>query len=239
MKRFLNKHKDRIGFVLGSGPSLRNLNPELLKPHITIAVSDAILKVPFANYYFSNDYSSTLLKSWLMLKNVKCKLIINKTAGGFGSYEPKTGMRVFEGIDKDRIIYFEVERKLKMEKEANKLKLASSSSHTAVHFAHILGCNPIVLLGCDCLYVNGKKHFTDFPNQPAGGFIKPEYEKLSPDWSGVKSNDTDGELNAHHNTWRKIRRHNSNINIIDASGGLLNMFPRMPLEEVLKQYGKS
>ncbi len=238
MKRFLNIHKGKMAFVLGSGPSLRNLNPDLLKPHVVIAVNAAILKTPSADYYFSNDFTCTLLKYWLSLKNIKCELIINHTTGGFGAYEPRTGIRVFEGIDKNRITYFEVERKLKMDKEANKLKLASSSAHTAVHFAHILGCSPIVLLGCDCQYEKNCKHYYDFPNQPDGGYIKPEFKKFSPDWEGVIGGNTDGEQHHHYNAWQKIRKNNPNINIINASGGRLTMFPRMSLEEVLKRYGK-
>ncbi len=238
IKGFVDKHKGRLCFVLGSGPSLRNLNPDLLKSHITIAVNEAILKVPDADYYFSDDYATTLLKSWLILKNIKCKLIINKTAGGFGSYEPKTGVRVFEGIDKDRIFYFEVERKLKMGKEDDKLKLDSSSSHTAVHFAHVLGCDPIVLLGCDCKYVDGKYHFTDFPNQPDGGRIKPEYDDLVPRPYGGIENVSDGGLGMHYNNWQKIRKNNPDINIINASGGRLSMFPKMSLEEVLRIYNE-
>ena len=234
MKDFLDKHKGKICFVLGSGPSLRHLDAEAIKPYIVIAVNAAILKAPTAQYYFSNDYSCTLLKYWLMLKTLECELILNMTTGGFGAYESKTGMRVFEGIDLNRITYFEVERKLKMDKEANKLKLDSSSSHTAVHFAHILGCNPIVLLGCDCQYENNHKHFYDFPNQPDGDYIKPEFAKLTPDWTGAKSGNTDGEQHHHYNAWQKVRKNNPNINIINASGGRLSMFPRMSLEEILK-----
>ncbi len=240
LNQYIDIHKGKMAFVLGSGPSLRNLNPDLLKPHITIAVNEAILKVPFAEYFVCCDWGMPLYKAWLTVKKSRCKLILHNVDVGFSYLDNQTGVKAFDNISSERISYFDFKNDFDiiMDKESGRLIRGSSSVHSAVHFALLLGCSPIVLLGCDCRYVEDKKHFTDFPNQPAGGRIKPEYYNLTPDWSGVKKNDTDGELNIHYNTWQKIRKNNPNINIINASGGRLDMFPRMALEEVIKKLRK-
>ncbi len=98
----------------------------------------------------------------------------------------------------------------------------------------MLGCSPIVLSGCDCEYVKGKHHFTDFPNQPAGGHIKPEYEKIKPRFDVPRFDDTDGILIGHMVCWENIREQNPDVDIIDASEGNLNCFRQASLKEILK-----
>ena len=236
LKQYIDIHKGKIAFVLGSGPSLRNLNTDMLKPHITIAVNASVLKVPSAEYYFSCDTGWVLYEAWHQLKNLKGDIILASNSG-FGAFESRIGRKVFEGIVKERIHYIGRKKDNIIDKGERLIK-GSSSVHPAVHFAYVLGCLPIVLLGCDCKYVEGKKHFTDFPNQPSNKLLKPEYNRyrrpLGPDNPGGV---IDGELSHHLKVWKDLKA--SHLNIIDASEGNLNCFRQMSLEEVLKRYGKS
>ena len=235
MKSFYNKHKNEPCFVLGSGPSLHDAPVGVLKKHIVIAPNRSILKAPFAQYYFSYDFSGTLRTHWLTLKDLTCDLIINKSAGGFGSYELKTKIPVFDGINKSRIHYFEVERMGQLARLTIKLALLPSSAQGAVHFAHILGCSPIILLGCDCQYAGGIKHYTEIEGEPVDDWIKPEFKNFTKDWSGIKSGNTDGELSSIKNAWADMRNKNRGIKIINASkGGAISAFPRMTIKEALK-----
>ncbi len=235
LKDYVNRHKDKIGFVLGSGPSLRNLDSDVLKSHITIAVNSSIVKVPEAQYYFTCDQSMTLWESWHSLKNLECDLILASNCG-LAVFDSRINRNAFEGISKKRIQYIG-RKKDNIIDRGDKLIKGSSSVHPAVHFAYVLGCSPIVLIGCDCKYVDGKKWFYEFSGQPTDKLLKPEYKKyqrpLAPYVSGSK---TDGELIYHLRIWKEIEKQNLNMEIIDASGGALSMFPQMTLKEILKKY---
>ena len=235
LKIYIDKHKDKMAFILGTGPSLRNIKPELLKPHVTIAVNGAILKAPEADYYFSCDNGMVLWKSWLTLKDLKCKLILASNSG-FGAFQHVIKDRgIFDGISMLRIDYLP-RKKDNIFDKGDKLIKGSSSVHAAVHFAWVMGCSPIVLIGCECKYVGGKKHYWDFPNQPDEGLVNLKHNSHRRPLS--KSNPggtTDGELNHHRNVWRLIRKLNpQEINIIDASGGNYEYFQSNTLEEILK-----
>ena len=232
LRNYIDRHKDRMCFVLGSGPSLRKLDPEMLGNHITIAVNSSLVKVPKAQYYFTCDQSMTLWKSWSMLKNCKCNLILASN-NGLAAYDARTGAYTFEDIDKEQIQYIGRKDNNRMDK-GNKLIKGSSSVHPAVHFAYVLGCSPIVLLGCDCQYAEGKKWFYQFPGQPVDELLKPEYDKYrKPLAHYTVGNATDGELKHHIRVWKEIASQNIG-NIIDVSGGALTMFPQKSLEEILR-----
>ncbi len=232
LRNYIDKHKGKIGFVLGTGPSLRNLDPILLKSHITIAVNGSIIKVPKAQYYFTCDQSLVLWESWYTLKNLNCDLILASNCG-FAAFDSRIGKNAFEGISKERVQYIHRKKNNIIDKKKELIQ-GSSSVHPAVHFAYVLGCSPIVLIGCDCKYVEGKKWFYEFSGQPIDRLLKSEYKKyqrpLAPYSPGSK---TDGELNHHIRVWNEIGGQNLNIPIIDTSGGKLSMFSQMTLEKVL------
>lgn len=236
LKTFLDKHKGRIAFVLGAGPSLHKINTEILKSHVVITINSSINKTPFAQYFFSCDPGVTLRTYWLTLKDLKCMLILCcKHGGGMGCYEERTGMKIFEGIDEKRWFYFDRRSGWKIEK-SDELIMGISSIHCAVHFAHILGCSPIVLLGCDCKSEGKKHHFYDFPGETNVSLIKPEYKSFTTD--PYEINSSENILGAIVRGWKNLRKTSPEINIINSSGGVLNMFPRMSLEEVIKRYKK-
>ena len=114
----------------------------------------------------------------------------------------------------------------------------SSSVHPAVHFAHLLGCSPIVLLGCDCQYDGDKYHYYDYPGEEVDEIRKPEYANFKPKNLIVQEGDSNKYLDGHIVLWEKIQKQNPDINIIDTSGGRLDMFPQMTIKEVIKIYGR-
>ncbi len=232
---FKDIHIGKMAFVLGSGPSLRNLNPEILKGHISIAINGSILKAPEADYYFSCDYGMVLWKSWTTLKSLSCHIMMACNVG-FTSFEHRLDRKVFEDISEYRRHY--LKRKEGLEIDKNPVMISGSSSvHSAIHFAHLLGCSPIILVGCDCQYVDGKKHYGEFPGQLKDVLRDPNFEQyrrpLAPYRPDAK---TDGELKHHLKVWENLRNQNPTLNIIDTSEGKLNMFPQMSIQEALKSY---
>ncbi len=228
----INKHKGNPAVVLGSGPSLHNLDWKLIESYITIAVNSAILKAPKSDYYFSCDFGMTVWESWVTLRNLKCDLILYNIDVGFRYLEYLTKENTFEGIAEDRVYYFDMkDTDLKM--DTVNLIRGSTSTQVAVHFAHLLGCSPIYLIGCDCRYVDGKYHYYDFPGEVIDQYRKPEYEDFKPRNLIVQKGNSNKYLDGHFEMWKKIRKQNPDIHIIDASGGRLDMFPQMTLQEAI------
>ena len=232
--RFLNtidkdKHKGKMAFVLGSGPSLRFLNPEILKPHVTIAVNSAIMKASESDYYFTCDFGMTVWHSWLTLQNLKCQIRLFNVDVGFRHLETLTKQDTFEGIDEHRVAYFDMKESLDM--DSYPLIQGSTSTHAAVHFAHFMGCSPIVLLGCDNKYVDDKYHYYDFHGQPHDDYRKDSYRDFKP-----RINDFNKYLDGHEIVWWELSRWNPGINIIDCSLGTLDMFPQPSLASTLFKY---
>jgi hypothetical protein len=238
IKEYIDKHKGKIAFVLGAGSSLKDIPLNILKKHVVVAVNRSILKVPFAQYCLSCDTGFVLWSPWEFLKGLDCKLLLNASpgAGSFHQYDTAMGLDAFAGIDKSRVVHFVMENKLVMDKESGTLIRGTSSVHSGVHFAHLMGCSPIVLLGCDCDYTDEHKYFTDYPSEPNCNFTRPEYAKLRKDFSGARYGNSDGELMGHFTSWGRIRVLNPDINIINASGGCLEAFPRMTVEEIVAQH---
>ena len=231
LKTYLDIHKGRTCFILGTGPSLRKLNPNKIKKHVVIAVNSSILKAPEADYYFSCDTGLVLWDSWLTLKNLKCQLILASNCG-FGVFEDRVDGKVFEGIDPLRIHYI-ARKKDNVYDKGSKLVEGSTSVHPAVHLAYVMGCSKIVLIGCDLNYINGLKRFHNFPGEPKEKLRKPEYNQyrrpLGKDNPGGK---TDGELSYHLKFWNKLNL--GHINIIDASEGSLKRFKQMTLVKAME-----
>jgi hypothetical protein len=126
-----------------------------------------------------------------------------------------------------------------MTKDAEKpIVGARTSMGSAVHFAYIMGCDPIVLLGCDCCYLQGKRYFWQFPNEPRAFRITHE-----PVFSTPNAGTFDGkQIDTHGRDfiiyWANFAEKAAQVgvNIIDASGGVLTCFKKMTLPEVLKVY---
>ena len=239
MKDHINRHKGKMAVVLGSGPSLHGLDRDYLLcfPGPIIAVNSAILKAGrYADYYFSCDFGMTVWRSWPLLRRLPCELILYDVDVGWRYLEKLTHEDTFEGIDESRITYFDMKDDYAMLPEPPLLR-GSSSAQVAVHFAHIMGCSPIVLLGCDCKYVGDKYHFYDYgPEGRRDDYRCDEYKDFKPRGLIQQTGNSNKYLDGHVACWQKIQDANPGIKIIDCSGGRLTMFPQMTLKDVMEKY---
>jgi hypothetical protein len=224
-----------MAFLLGSGPSLHGLDFDRIAPHVTIAVNSAIAKAPQSDYYFSCDFGMTVWKSWLYLQFLPCELILYNVDVGWRHLEKLTGRDTFAGIDQSRITYFDMAKSLRFTPEPPLIE-GSTSAQVAAHFAHVMGCSPIVLLGCDCKYDGDKYHFYDYPGEFRDAYRKDEYRDFKPRDLIVRRRESNRYLDGHLACWQKIKDANPDIEIIDCSGGRLTMFEQMSVEEVLEKY---
>lgn len=235
LEKFNDIHKGRMAFVVGSGPSLRHITSEQkheISKHVVIAVNGAILAFPHADYFFSCDGRVTLTKAWQSLKDVECKLLLDETYCGFNTYDHLLKINAYKEIDSGRLHSFQRSRDMSSYRVAKSELLlhGSCSAHPAVHFAHICGCAPIVLLGMDCRLEEGKKRFTEFDDQPDDGLFNPE-------WSEAINADGDGVMNNFAYDWQRMSRENPGLPVINCSyGSRWEGFEKKPLGEVLNSY---
>lgn len=238
-EQFKDAYKGCMAFVVGSGPSLRHITAEQshdISEHIVIAVNSAILAFPDADYFLGCDAYITATSAWLAMKSLRCKILVDETFSKWNGFDDDMGTDSYAGIAPGRLVSFERfthAADTKMLSTADKLILGSCSSHVAVHFAHVCGCSPIILLGMDSQLEDGKPHFTDFEDQPSNKLLYPD-SLLAESFHRSRA-----DLFCHFgNTWAALAENNPDIEIINCSGGVLEAFPRMTLDEVLAKHGE-
>jgi len=233
----------RLGFVVGSGPSVLQIDFERLAAYPIVVVNSAILLAPFACYWCSADPRSTFRASFE-------KLVVN------GEHKP-TVCVIYEtnyltGIDlrypllADRTFFFQRQNGDggSFRRSDDRLFNGTSSAHFAAHLAAILGCDPIVILGCDCGFdANGKRYFFDYP--PYSDPYRPDDPwKDDPNLLPLNS-----KLLSQAFVWSwsqaKIEAEKSGVNLINASAGNLGelklidrpAIKKLDLDTILKTYG--
>lgn len=238
-----NKHENKLGFVVGAGPSLHYVDNEDLKPYVNIAVNASILRIwEFCDYFCTDDWDVANWQYWWKeLANSKClKFFYEKKLKG--KTKP---IKDEEIVWFDHKLWFDPQTKTK---PANGLVLtkdpkkpiigARTSAGTAVHLLHILGCDPIVLLGMDSCFEGDKKYFWHHDGEP-----KTRRRKGRKDFTPNKGMLNGAPVDNHSldfiSYWNELAAQceKQKVNVINASGGILEAFPRMPLQEVLNKYG--
>ena len=249
LKELENKHKDKMCFILGAGPSLNDEDTDRLKDYVSITANSSIVAMPDCDYYLADDIG---VKNWSYyleeLKESKCiKLLFRDKLQDHCGHLPRT-----------EIVWFQ--HKWWHSPKDNTynpmgLYMTSSTSEpiigartgvgSAMHFAYIMGCDPIVLLGCDCCYYFDKKRFYryfwqfwDKDEQPYRITGEPVF--CYPNKGMKKGNYIDSHCHDFLAYWEKLATQTKaqGINIINASGGILDSYPRMKTDEVLEQYGE-
>jgi hypothetical protein len=237
-----DKHKGKLAFVVGAGPSLHFQNVAPLKDYVTLTVNSSILKIPDCDYYVSDDEG---VSRWNYFQETaresKCiKLLYKEKLKDHVShlrpeevvlfdhkwwYNPNGNQYNFDG--------------LKLTKEASAPIIgARTSAGTALHFAYIMGCDPIVLVGCDCCYSGRNRYFWMFPGEKKA--IEQNNRVFStPNRGTIKGKPVDNHCVSFEEYWTHLARVNAGeANIIYASeGGILDCFPKMTLPQVLEKYG--
>ena len=264
-------HEGRAAVVMGSGPSLSLLRdrktlvwgefkngtrlllpdisePDRIKKHVTIAINDAVLKVPDADYYVTADPGMTRYNHWDALYTARCLLAL--PSDGFR----RTALRA-AGLPDERTVIFDrrADRGNYIMKTSDRqLVFGPSSAHCAINFAVVLGCSPIYLLGCGCRCGGGgKKYFWEMDGQPGPGGTKTGYptfwlsehasigEKVEAGQYDQSYRPSTGSRDSSAvAAWEGIAAANPSVDIRDASGGLLSTHGVFPYVEIGKVYAQ-
>tara|TARA_Y100000310_G_C20697629_1_gene826826 strand:+ start:5019 stop:5801 length:783 start_codon:yes stop_codon:yes gene_type:complete len=250
LKDLEDKYKGCLAFVVGAGPSLHfEKDIDRLRDYVVIAVNAGFLKVKeFADVFVGDDKG---LASWSYyqedLKKSDCLKLLYEDKLGHEAYHLNNVVffkHKWWYSPQDRALNFSG---LQMTKNAWKPLIgARTTMGTGCHAAYLLGAggddNPICLLGADCCFSrDGQfRYYWQFPGEQTPYRTTGELV-----WSASQGRHqkTGASINKHCldflEYWHllSIQTKKQGINIINASGGILESFPRLELPEVLEKYG--
>ena len=235
LKELQNRYSGRMGFVLGAGPSLYDLDVDLIKEHICISVNSGIVKYPECDAFVSDDLD---IMSWSYFN------IIKKSSCVKFFYEDKFQNECDDL--KNVVLYskrwwFSPEDKtynfdgLRLTKEEPMIGGRSSMS-SAINILYIMGCNPIVLLGNDCKIKDDKRYFWQYNKKSFQPHRISGYEFNSRNQNRGFNKDS---LIKYWNKFAEVNRKiiGEQVEIIDCSDSDLRCFTRMHLQEIIDKYG--
>lgn len=241
VQSLVNKHQDTLGFVLGAGPSLHQ-DISVVEDYISLAVNSAVSKAKFCDYFLADDIGA---KHWNYYTDILPKLQCTSLL-----YETKL-KGTANHLDPDKVVWFKHKWWYDPKNDSKNpegltftkggpIIGARTAAGSAVHFLYLMGCNPIVLLGCDCCYKQGKRYFWQFPREE-----KCYRNNGEPVYINRNQRDrVNGYLVDKHcrdflNYWSQLSKQaeKQNIKIIDCSNGVLDCFEKMNVGQVIEKYG--
>lgn len=248
-RTFRNIHQDKMAFLIGTGPSFNSVNIDLLRPYVTMVLNASIVRFNDPTYLFSTD-SSIYDYDYLdyINKEETTKVVLEEYNFPHDSeYTEIRGKSLEHFYGFRRRGYYDDQPDPRNTDDT--IIMGLSSAHCAAHMLYIMGCNPIVLLGCECKYddINyaywvlsgNEKYVTDKHWKEAEKTDESlaNYH-LHAIWRGQGfDGKSDNYLRGFARYWGKMWEFNPNMGIIDACDSIMQCFPKMTLEEVLEKYG--
>ena len=243
LKNYFSYKPFSLGFIIGSGPSIYNQNLEPLKKYITITVNSGIMKFPSADMFLSDDWAISEHQYFYDLKNLPCiKLLYRSKLEKYSSHIKEKEIIYFD----HKSYYVPSEKKYYPEgliftKDPSLPIIgARTGAASCIHILYILGIENIILLGIDCCFSkkDNRRYFWEYENNKKttridGGKIEKRIN------GKIRGYPVDNHSRSFLEYWEKLatQAKKQNINIINCSGGILDFFPKMKIEDVLKKYG--
>jgi hypothetical protein len=242
IKDLQDKYKGKMGFVVGSGPSLHFQDVSKMMNYPVICVNSSILKFAQKNkdlYFLADDWSVKTWSYFYELSNINCINLL---------YKEKLE-KYSKHLDENKIIWFNHKTWYNVEKReypkdglflTKDVELPIIGARTAVgsaiHFAYIMGYDPIVVTGIDCSYRDGKKYYWQYNNEPQVYLMENKNSKII--CNSINNQDVHTLEFIKYFIQLSEQTKKQNINIIDVSGGVLKCFNKMKYDEVFERYGE-
>lgn len=228
LEKYKDIHKGDRCFIVATGPSLKLEDVERLKGEYTFGVNSIVNLFPKTNwrptYYCLGDPD--------VYEGVKKQLKLEAPSHSFFARGFVPAELPFGEWYRPRMLEFKL-RKLPAAKHApyawsNDISKEIASGETIVYsamqIAAYMGFEKIYLLGTDCNYTN--------PDAAHGELLSYKYDKLRPLNLG-------DQMMANYR-YAKMQLEKRNIKVYNATrGGMLEVFPRVNLNEVLSEEKRS
>lgn len=234
LEQYNGIYKGSKALIIGSGPSVSNVDFSLTGDCVTIAVNSGYLANLKSQFFLSDDQS---VMDWSYffreLQNSPTTIAL--------LYENK--FRHISHVLGERSVVFRhrkgyhITDKYIHSDSRNYIAQARTSIGSAIHVAHIMGCNPIGIIGLDGYYVNGVRYFwQENPSKYNYPFRTPLkstriFRRIIQDEKLV-----DDDLNEISSYWnlhgKEFQKKCSVYNL--SSNSLIEVFPKIDMKEFLK-----
>ena len=238
-----NKHNDEVIFVVGAGPSINNINFELLRDYTIMAVNSGILATSYIEYMVSDDPA---ILNWTYFDDVErsdCVCLF---------FENRWRNVDIKSIPMKRVAFYNhkswfsppdiynLSNGLILTKDITKPIVGSRTSFSScVHLAYCMGAKVIVLLGNDCQLSKDKYQYRYFwqywekkkrPSRVKGHVFTSRTQNVG---FGQK------DFQEYWNKFAEVNKEiiGKKVEIIDCSDSSLTCFPKMHIKEILDRYG--
>lgn len=228
IKDFKDKHKGKIGFIAGAGPSARHVDPDVLSDHVVFSVNSSIKKFNKCDYYVIDDWDVMNWDYFDYARGLDCtKLLYRKH---FSKHESlfRPDNYVFYSHKEYAVNGIVQPQNLKLSK-SEPIIGARTVAASAIHLAYTMGCDPIVLIGVDCKYEDDKRYFWQFPGEEMC------YRKDGKQYNLPTNEDQkDTHCIDFVEYWKYFSDINSDMNICNLkSTGQLDIFKEVTLGDIL------
>ncbi len=161
LEEFNKKHSGSMGVVIASGPSLHGQDLSVVSKYTTIAVNSGYVACPDADYYISDDWEVSLWSYFAcdLRKSEKTTVLL---------YEDKLGDKSHWFGDRSVLFRhrqgYHITDSYEHSCKENHIVQCRTSVGSAIHVAHIMGCDPILVLGLDCCRNMQYRWFWQYPD---------------------------------------------------------------------------
>lgn len=233
-----NRHKGKMAFLLGCGVSLDEVDTDLLKPYITMGINQSLFKLPDPDYFFTCDGLIFINGLLDIINREKTEVIFIEELCPEYNYDTFAKERNLPKFGLVRRKYNIPEPESSTARNTdNALAFGKSSVHPAAHLLHIMGCDPIVLLGCECRFTGALHSFwmlEKYRSQLLPAYLDANGNPFHPT---PYPQHLQGYLNEFKEYWERMKNLEPSIPIINACNGVMTNLPKMTLAEVLDTYG--
>ena len=202
-----NTHQGETAFVIGGGWSLDEMPiNDIIKKGVSIACNNAIQSVDECHYFFMTDGMIRKFEYYNEVPN-KAKTTVFCNDAFLNDYNESTHNKILLSRRENARWNWVCDNKDK------KILMGYNVIHCAIHFAFVLGCSRVVLLGCDGNYQHGKKYASGDSHLLKDGTT---YDAFA---DKIQSNNSDNHLSSSNGGHKEIKRWNPKKQILNASQG--------------------
>lgn len=225
-RKFHNIHLNQRAFIIGNGPSLANIDLDLLKNEITFASNKIYL---ISNKFDWNPTYYTVEDNLVFDQNVKDILLYNDSNKIYPDYAIKH-------IGLDQATFVRYERNFNSFNHNNVIDLETKSLvwlgsvvHTQIQLAFYMGIKEIYLLGVDFNFKTPKKNSDVIIANNSVNHFSKDYRKPGELWNSPK---LDLQIKGYEKLKKYAEKYGiSIINCTDQSK--LNTFKKIDLKKII------
>jgi len=222
-----NIHKENRAFIFGSGYSVNIFDfNKINKEDIIFACNQSITALKRCNYFCMTDGAIPEANFFDYGREISDKIAF---CSGTSFIKLPAVIEQYEKIKEKSYFFnrrYNQPQNMNFNIEDDSLIVGTDVVHVTSHLAHIMGCNPLILVGVDLNYKKGQKYCsnTEFKKD----IIWSRAEQRPGMWPISKnpSGEGDKNLNDSYSTWISIKNANKNVIFLNTNpcGKLSNLF---------------